>query len=222
MMTTGERRERLVAERVTEGLSAEGEAELTLLLGEDPATSDEVRQWEMAAAAVAQAFVGARATAEIPPSVARRLTEEAEIFVAAASRSSRKAAGADWMTTGAASATEMPSVRPPAASPSRIPIAWWAAAAALLLCAGQTWRLHEAARPGGGASAAARGGEVVQALCTSDSGGRPASLSWDARARTGTIVVSPTPSSSDAPGANLRTGGGGAGPVVYRCEAALP
>ncbi len=211
-MTTGERLELLLAQRVTEGLSAEGEAELTLLLGEDPSMSDEVRRWEVAAAATAQSFVAARASAvAIPPGLARRLTEEAELFVAAASRSSRKAAGAKWMTTGAASAAEMPSLRPLAETPRRIPFAWWAAAAALVLCAGQTWRLHQASSAIGAASAAGGQGEIVQARCTSEPGGLPATLSWDTRARTGTFVVSPAPPSRDA-----------VDPVRYRCEAALP
>ncbi|HEU4537419.1 MAG TPA: hypothetical protein VFS00_25045 [Polyangiaceae bacterium] len=215
-MSQRERIEALLAERVTEGLSPELEAELGRLLGESVDSVDEsvdsspeAARWDAAAAAVAVAFTPRE---PMPPGLAQKLLSDAELFVAGARREARKRAPA--MTTGAASAAELgddKGARPVVAEPKglRGRWGWLAAAAAFALFAGQTWRLESAGR-----AAAAPTSSTLHATCTAEgkADGPVVELLWNAPERQGVLVFDR--SAAAAPS--------GSGHAVYRCVPAAP
>lgn len=210
-MNQRERIEALLAERVTEGLSPELEAELERLLGESAESSPEVARWEAAAAALAVAVTRRES---LPPSLAQRLLGDAELFVAGARRDARKRAPA--MTTGAASAAELddgPRARPGVAGATvlRARWGWLAAAAAFALFAGQTWRLEAAGRAAG---ASAPASSTLHATCTAEgkADGPVVELLWNAPERQGVLVF-------DRP---VATAPSASGHAVYRCVPAAP
>jgi hypothetical protein len=210
-MNQRERIESLLAERVTEGLSPELEAELGRLLGEPVDSSPEVARWDAAAAALAVAVTRRES---LPPSLARSLLGDAELFVAGARRDARKRAPA--MTTGAASAAELddgPRARPAVARPTplRARWGWLAVVAAFALFAGQTWRLESAGRT---AVASAPVSSTLHATCTAE--GKPdgpvVELLWNTPERQGVLVFDRL--AAAAPSAS--------GHAVYRCVPAAP
>jgi hypothetical protein len=209
-MNQRERIEALLAERVTEGLSPELEAELERLLGEPVDSSPEAARWDAAAAALAVADARRE---PLPPALAQSLRADAELFIAGARRDARKRAPA--MTTGAAAAAELgddQGARPAVAAPTglRARWGWLAAAAAFALFAGQTWRL-EAARQSAAASAPS---STLHATCTPEgkADGPAVELLWNAPERQGVLVF-------DRPAAAAPNASGHA---VYRCIPAAP
>lgn len=215
-MTKRERIETLLAERVTEGLPPEGEAELAGLLGGPADASPEAARWEATAAALALASLEAGGVEPLPPALARSLREDAELFVASARRDARKRAHV--MTTGAASAAvlgereggEGAAAAGPRASGARW--GWLAAAAAFALFAGQTWRLEAAGRAA--ASGAAAPPSTLHVTCSVEGDARQpvGELLWNAHDRQGVLVLDRA--AGPAPGAS--------GHVVYRCAPAAP
>jgi hypothetical protein len=217
-MNKRERTEALLAEHVTEGLSPELEAELGRLLGGPVGSSPEAERWEAAASAVAVASVAADAQA-LPPSLARALCDEAELFVASARRDERKRARS--MTTGAASAAELGpddadggerSARGDAGRSWRSwRWGWVAAAAGFVLFAAQTWRLEAAGRA---AAAAAPSSTTLHVTCSAQGKGAEPSgeLLWNAHDGQGVLVFDRAPGPAPS----------GSGHVVYRCAPVAP
>jgi hypothetical protein len=202
-----ERREELIIDAVTEGLSPTREAELASLLRTAPRNTFE--SYERAAAATALAFAAADqadAKATMPPALVERLRREADGVIAEASRAAARSPGASTTTsaTTAIASADGDGMRDELAERRATRGSgrwgWLVAAAAVALLGVQSLRAHRFERAA--SEAGAGQGRATRWVCAgADPSAAPiATLSADASSErlvlTLTVPSSPVPAPS--------------------------